>query len=438
METYSNARNPVLPLGCHVPDGEARVMPDGRLYVYGSLDREPGVYCSDEYRVVSTADLRTWTVHDRSFRVADVPWHRDRSARHYPGGVDWSRPTPFLKRMLEEHPIDPSKIEWRGDLLYAPDAIECDGRYYLFFCMSDQSEGVAVSDRPEGPFGQAVRLPCDGIDPAVLIDDDGSPFYYWGQFSANGVRLDRDLLGFDRDRIETGLLTEEAHFFHEGFSIRKHAGTYYAVYSAVTRGKPTSLAYATSDSPLGPFTYRGILIDNDGCDPDTWNDHGSIECFHGQWYVFYHRSSRGSQYFRRLCIEPIAFDVDGSIAEVRMTSQGAGAPFAPGERIASFHACGLTGHARLMPRGESESLVGIEDGDTATFRYVKNDAPLTSLTIQGTGSCRVRVLAGGRSVARFAVEGATSEELAVPPGLHEVVLLFEDPDDYEFEGMTFA
>lgn len=55
------------------------------------------------------------------------------------------------------------------------------------------------------------------------------------------------------------------------------------------RGKPTALGYATGKTPLGPFTYQGIIIDNEECDPASWNNHGSIECIDGQWYVFYHQ-----------------------------------------------------------------------------------------------------------------------------------------------------
>ena len=61
---YQNQRNPVLPLACHVPDGEAHVMPDGKLYLYGSYDLHSDVYCSEEYHVVSTPDLKHWEIED--------------------------------------------------------------------------------------------------------------------------------------------------------------------------------------------------------------------------------------------------------------------------------------------------------------------------------------------------------------------------------------
>ena len=83
-----NSRNPVLPLSVHIPDSEAHVMPDGKLYIYGSYDdaeNQPWEYCSDRYHVVSTADMEHWTVHDVAFRAQEVPWFDKPDAPKYPG-----------------------------------------------------------------------------------------------------------------------------------------------------------------------------------------------------------------------------------------------------------------------------------------------------------------------------------------------------------------
>lgn len=180
---YINKRNPILPLKYHVPDGEAHVMPDGRLYVYGSYDALDNTFCSQEYYAVSTEDMEHWTFHDDSaFRAQEVPWMGDPQAKRYPG-IDWTHPTPFLQKMIDAMPeevkaaaaqmTDDCGQGRKQELLFAPDCIYRNGKYYLYFCMSDDSEGVAVSDRPEGPFKDPVQLPCGGIDPAVFIDDDG-------------------------------------------------------------------------------------------------------------------------------------------------------------------------------------------------------------------------------------------------------------------------
>jgi len=75
MNRKDLVRNPVLPPEHHIPDGEAHVMPDGKLYVYGSYDNQQDFYCSNIYRVASTADMKAWEVHDIALRAEDIPWY---------------------------------------------------------------------------------------------------------------------------------------------------------------------------------------------------------------------------------------------------------------------------------------------------------------------------------------------------------------------------
>lgn len=391
-------RNPVLPLEHHIPDGEARVMPNGRLYIYGSYDLLDEWYCSDRYHVASTGDLREWSVHDVSFRGQDVPWFSD--ARGYAASL----PTD-AREGAEEGGLVPPQFA-KDPLLYAPDAIEHHGTYYLYFCMSDGSEGVAKATSPEGPFIEPQQLPCTGIDPAVFMDDDGQAYYYWGQLSARGVRLNETLTSFEADSVIDGLLTEADHGFHEGSSVRKIGDTYYFVFADGHRGSATCLGYATSDSPLGPFQYRGVIIDNAGCDPQTHNNHGSIAQFGGQWYVFYHRSSRGSRYHRRLCVEPIQILADGTIPEVLMTSQGAGEPFVAGEYVEAFRACEVRGSIRIdVADTGAELLCEATDGDEAVFRYVHSSSGFSSISLDVEGAGEIDVMIGGRQVATVSCDG---------------------------------
>lgn len=407
---FNNTHNPILPLEYHIPDSEGHVMPDGRLYIYGSFDDRGDIYCSEKYHVVSTADMKEWTLHDISFEGKDVPWFDDPDAPKYPG-IDWSCPTPFIRKMLEnmdmageKEKFESKEDEVRPPLLFAPDCIFRNGKYYLYFCMPDDSEGVAVSDSPEGPFVNPIQLPCGGIDPAVFIDDDGQAYFYWGQLFSHGVKMNTDMVSFDADTIIDDLVTEEEHFFHEGSSMRKIGDTYYYVYADMERGKPTSLGYATGKSPLGPFTYQGIIIDNDGCDPASWNNHGSIEYVNEQWYVFYHRCSRGVQQYRRLCIEPITINADGTIDEVKMTSQGPGEPFGAGEIIYGYQACGLSGSVYIDTDGQgSEHLAHISEGDRAVFRYVKSEPGFTNIVIEAEGTGEIEVLLDGNCVGNVRI-----------------------------------
>lgn len=317
------------------------------MYLYGSYDLSGDTtYCSYEYHVFSSADLLHWEHHGESFRST---------------GPD-------------------SQVPWADAPLYAPDCVYRDGRYYLFFCLSDNSEGVAESLLPAGPFTRTAPIAGahgDAIDPAGLVDEDGQVYYYWGQFHLRGARLRPDLKSIEPGSLHSDLLTEAKHGFHEGASIRKHGGLYYLVYTDISRGRATCLAYATAPSPLGPFEKRGILIDNTGCDPQTWNNHGSIAEFNGQWYVFYHRSSQATRFNRRVCVEPIRFNLDGSIDEVEMTTQGVSAPLVATQNIEAWRACLLSGqvHSEALQPAENcpgyrEHLTMIHDGDWAAYKYV--------------------------------------------------------------------
>ena len=327
--------------------------------------------------------------------------------------------------------------------LYAPDALYWNGRYYLYFCLSDDTEGVAVSDCPAGPFHDARRLPVSGIDPAVFLDDDGTAYYYWGQFSANVARLTPDRMGIEEGSIVEGVLTEREHHFHEGCSVRKWNSLYYCVFTDISRGRPTCLGYATSTSPLGPFTYRGVIVDNRACDPASWNNHGSIQCFHGQWYVFYHRSSRGTQQNRRLCIEKIEILPDGTIPEVPMTSQGVGDPFGPGETIMGYQACGVQGTCCIdVDDSYGEKLTHISAGDAAIFRYVKNSTSWTGIQLTTRGSGTVKVHLNDIEAGTVQVSGTADlvqpveAAIQVPAGEYELTLAFEAPEELEILAVT--
>ncbi|HOU15057.1 MAG TPA: family 43 glycosylhydrolase [Anaerolineae bacterium] len=357
--------NPILPMQYFIPDVEARQWSDGRMYLYGSSDIGGNtLYCSQEYRVFSSDDILHWTDHGVSFSSADV--HSNPAAQ-----------------------------------LYAPDCLALNGRYYLCYCCSDGSEGIAVSDSPYGPFKEAWGVQGadgDGIDPAILLDDDGQVYYFWGQHHLRGARLTPDLKAIDRATLHTHLLIEDRDGFHEGASIRKRNGLYYLVYTDISRGRATCMSYATSRSPLGPFEKRGVLIDNTGCDPETWNNHGSIAKFNGQWYLFYHRSSQASRFNRRVCVEPIEFDAEGGIATVEMTTQGISGPLDATRPIEAWRACLLSGQVRtesLPPDAWCdhwrEHLTVIHNGDWAAYKYL-DFGPGVALFRARVGS----LTAGGR------------------------------------------
>ena len=367
--------NPLLPENCFLPDAEARVMSDGRLYIYGSWDiPKNDDYCTRIMHCFSTDDMENWTDHGIIFRNDETFY-----------GIPWNKNTE----------------------LYAPDAIEKNGKYYLYVCGHCKEEGVAVADSPIGPFSAAERIDIadgDGIDPSVFVDDDGQAYLFWGQFSLRGAKLADDMKTIIPESVKQSILTEWEHGFHEGASIRRHGDKYYMVYTDISRGRATCMSYAIADSPLGPYKKGGVIIDNIYCEPDTWNNHGSIAEFKGQWYVFYHRSSQGRKSCRRVCAEPISFDENGAIREVEQTSQGASEPMNAGVAIRARRACRLMGRCSIEQEKEREVLVSRAGGhwhlpDWAEYKYVNFG--------EAEDSCHTvfRVLARGNGNITAKVDG---------------------------------
>ncbi len=366
--------NPILPENCFVPDGEAHVMPDGRLYIYGSWDltNNPTRYCSKELHCFSTDDMENWTDHGLIFRNDSV-WN----------GIPWVPDA----------------------LLFAPDAIHKDGKYYLYLCGDSEKyiyEGVAVAPTPVGPFSKAEKIEIadnDSIDPAIFVDDDGQAYYFWGQFNLRGGKLEDDMKTLIPETVRTNILTEHEHGFHEGSSLRKRNGKYYLVYADLSRGKATCLSYAMSDNPLGPYKKCGTIIDNIYCDPQTWNNHGSIECFNGKWYVFYHRSSQNAKSSRRACVEEIHFDENGLIKEVEQTSSGATGPIDAFSEIRAYRACRLFQKAYITPKDGRDVLTNCgkmhwDTYDWAEYKYLDfgdGRATKANFKVRGKGKITVKI-----------------------------------------------
>ncbi len=297
--------NPILPLWEYIPDGEPRVFGD-RVYLYGSHDR-PGEsdFCDYKLKVWSASvdNLNDWQCHGTSFQTRDTRNHK-------------------------------SNTPWTDNLLFAPDCVEKDGKYYLYTYIVGAAGCVSMSEHPEGPFElistykyDKADAGDDGIynDIGVLVDDDGRVYAFYGFENSNMNELNPE----NMYEVKKGSLVKPAiddradmlpreKCFYEASSPRKVGDTYYVIYSP---RMGTRLAYATSDKPTGPYTYRGYIIDN-GEDYPGGNDHGSICCIKGQWYIFYHRMTNNTILSRRPCVEEIKFNPDGSIDPVEMTSLG--------------------------------------------------------------------------------------------------------------------
>lgn len=401
------AQNPISPMGVYIADPSARVDRDGRLYVYGSLDESPDHYCSHAYHVLSSSDLMHWSLHRNVFAWPDI--------------------------------------------IYAPDLIRSDSTYYLYFENPRGDEFVASAPSPTGPFTDAVRIAGpQQIDPGLFVDTDGQAYYFWGQFAAKGAKLNPDLRTLDLATQRDSIVSERDHYYHEGSFVVRRGRYYYFVFADISRrGRPTCLGYAMSTSPMGPYEYKGVIIDNAGCDPETWNNHGSIVQFGDAWFVLYHRSTHASRSMRKACIEPIRFNADGTIDEVPMTSQGAAPPLDARSRIDGARACLLHGHARirLMPGSlRREELGAIRSGDWALWRYLDfsrgsagrrrsavRGIDEVALRLRAQSAARITLVAdslGGRELGHIDVEAAAGWQtvhtrVRAPRGVHALYLKFE-------------
>lgn len=396
--------NPYLPSWEYIPDGEPYVFGD-RLYIYGSHDKFGGEdFCVGDYAGWSAPleDLSDW-------RYEGIIYKREQ---------------------------DPFYDDSKDQRLFAPDCQRGpDGRYYLYYAFTREGIiGVAVCDTPAGQYEYYGHVHyAEGTllgrreedmfqyDPGVLVDDDGRVYLYSGfcpnvekipsfkylkpnPYGAMAIELEPDMVTVKKDAkfivpceknaAGTGY---EGHSFFEASSIRKIGETYYFIYSSELGHE---LCYAVSNRPDGGFRYGGTIISNGDIGYQgrteplnyTGTNHGSIEYINGEWFVFYHRQTNGSPYSRQGCADKIEILPDGSIPQIRMTSQGLNAAALPGiGEYGAGIACCLMGpdgacnipahtklddaHPRFTQEKETEAdkpyqyIRNLRDGAAAGYRF---------------------------------------------------------------------
>ena len=240
------------------------------------------------------------------------------------------------------HIIDTSGVKWVRRALWAPAVTEKDGKYYIFFGANDIQNnnekggiGVAVSDKPEGPFKDYLGKPlidqiinkAQPIDQFVFRDDNGQ--YYmiyggWGQ--CNIVRLKNDFTGVEpfEDDVTYKKITPEGYV--EGPVMFKRKGKYYFMWSeGGWTGPDYRVAYAIGDTPFGPFKRIGTILKQDASIA-TGAGHHSVINVPGtdEWYIVYHRRplTETDANHRVMCIDKMYFDKDGNIQPVKITNEG--------------------------------------------------------------------------------------------------------------------
>ena len=249
-----------------------------------------------------------------------------------PDLVNWTK---------HENILDTARVKWAKRAMWAPSIIEKGKKYYLFFGANDiQSDkeyggiGVAVADRPEGPFKDYLQKPlvdkfyngAQPIDQFVYHDNGKYYLIYGGWKHCNIARLKDDFTGFMP--FEDGTMFKEItpENYVEGPFMFKKNGKYYFMWSeGGWTGPNYSVAYAIADSPFGPFKRIGKILQQD---PNIATGAGHHSVIHDDksdvWYIVYHRRPLGEtdRNARVTCIEQMFFDENGLIKPVVITKEG--------------------------------------------------------------------------------------------------------------------
>lgn len=270
----------------------------GRFYLYATNDQgNSGKYWdSTDWRLYTSDDLAHWKDDGAFLKASIFAWAHE------------------------------------GAKAWAPEAAYRNGKYFFYAPVGGKQIGVAVSDKPEGPFvdglGRAlVELPRDPnagdepIDPAVLIDDDGQAYMFFGTRVPKVVKLKSDMIYTDGPienvQINGFPASDPKKKYGEAPYMLKHNGIYYYSFSS---GWPGQILYATSRTPMGPYEYQGVVLDY----LSISTNHEAMLEYDGKFYLFYHDNllPGGGDFRRALAADEMHFTPDGHIMEVKETREG--------------------------------------------------------------------------------------------------------------------
>ncbi|MBN2805743.1 MAG: family 43 glycosylhydrolase [Prolixibacteraceae bacterium] len=308
MPMLALAQNPIVQT--FFTADPAPMVYDGTVYLYTSHDEDSTVnnfFTMYDWRCYSSKDMVNWTDHGAVASLKNFTW------------------------------MDKTNGAW------APHCIERNGKFYLYVPIHGEGIAVLVSDAPTGPFIDPIGkrlIDSDhiwqDIDPTVAIDDDGQAYLYWGNPKLWYVSLNDDMVSYDRSIGDNGIVTKEMSpeafgskdgrdgkpgtTYTEGPWFFKRNNLYYMIYAA--EGIPEYIAYSTSPSPVGPWTYKGHIMER--ADHLAFTNHAGIIDFKGNSYFFYHDQdlSGGKGFQRSVSVEQFEYNADGSIPTIIPTKAG--------------------------------------------------------------------------------------------------------------------
>ena len=270
------------------------------VFLYTSHDEENAdVFLMKNWLLYTSTDMVNWTDHGQVASLYDFKW------------------------------ADKAITGWGGfeNGAWAPQCIEKDGKFYMYCPVQGRGIGVLVANSPYGPFTDPIGKPLiggnyDSIDPTVFIDNDGQAYLYWGNPNLWYVKLNKDMISFTGDPIKdpsVAKVKDQPDPFHyqEGPWAYKRNGKYYMAYASTCC--PEGIGYAMSNSPTGPWQYKGSIMDGD---PRSSGNHPGIIDYKGSTYVFGFnyaivKQTMSKHYERRsVCVEKLTFNNDGTIQKL--------------------------------------------------------------------------------------------------------------------------
>ncbi len=418
-----SAQNPLV-THIYTADPTARVF-DGKLYVYPSGDtiapkgreKEFQRFCMPGYNIFSLENGATWKDHGRVLDQNEVPW---------------------------------GKKDSYG--MWAPDCIKKGDKYYYYYPAEPKDGsafrriGVGVSNSPTGPFKWEKNYikGVSGIDPGLLVDDNGKAYLYFGGGQELYVApLKDNMKEISAEPIKIQGLPAG---YKEGSFAFKRDSIFYFTFAHVFPEEGYTIGYATSKSPMGPFEYRGKIMDN----ISNGTNHHSVVEYKGQWILFYHWwDISGFNKMRSIRADYMAFKDDGSIKKVVPTMRGIGTPTI-GDTIQVDRYNEIDGAKTAFVSGNEPigwMVCDAKNGSSVRFNRVdfgngsakKMQARVASG--QRVGSYEVRLdNAKGKKVAEFAIDYTggwnnwTTVETDItdkPEGVHDIIVIFKSDNGCE-------
>jgi len=421
----------------------------GRSTCFPATTRTPGKknnFNLKDWVLATTTDMVNWTQHGVIASLRDFPW----AAKEISG--------------------------WHGfeNGAWAPQAIERNGKWYLYAPIQGRGIGVLVADSPLGPYTDPIKKPLitgnyDSIDPTVYVDDKGQAYLAWGNPGLWSVKLNKDMISYDTSVGENGIIRHPMTVKalgartppdeHRGTSyeeapwLYKRKNTNYLFYAGGPL--PEHLAYSTGPTPEGPWTYGGVVM----TPQNAFTNHPGVVDFKGKTYLFYHNAALpgGDGFKRSVCVDELTFNPDGSIPTVQPTREGP-APVAtldPFRRVEAETIAWSSGVKIERSSVGGQNVRDIHDGAYIEVRNVDFGATgahafmasLSSMARPKTPTgAKIEIRLGkvdGQLIGTLPVSGTggqwepQSVRIAATTGIHDLFFVFRGPAGEELFKFDF-